>query len=261
MENWITFDLDGTLMQNPFGQWVFPEIEERLSLAAKRPVRLAETLMREHSRRLAGPSPAVAAYDWDGMVQELADSLQAEVSLNIEQLVRKHSAEPKISLLEPGIIAVLETLKLNGYSLAAVTNGFYKYQFPVMEKLGLSGFMTEVVTPERAGCCKPDAAILRNLLERGTVAAHVGDRLDHDVALARAAGVPAVWICRDLPEQLHALLPEKRTQRAEFTELLKRHWDREQGDSGEQFDGQHHTPSHILLHLGELPGCMERLSR
>jgi len=30
---WITFDLDGTLMQNPFGKWVFPEIAREVGKA------------------------------------------------------------------------------------------------------------------------------------------------------------------------------------------------------------------------------------
>ncbi|MDF2717685.1 MAG: haloacid dehalogenase, partial [Paenibacillus sp.] len=115
------------------------------------------------------------------------------------QLVLKHSTAPKIYLLEETVIPTLLKLKELGFSLATVTNGFYKFQYPVMKRLGISGLFDEIVTPELAGCGKPDVGIFRGLQESGQIVAHVGDRLDHDVYLANRSGIPSVLIYRDLP--------------------------------------------------------------
>jgi FMN phosphatase YigB (HAD superfamily) len=95
MRKWITFDLDGTLMQNPFGKWVLPEIEELVSNRLKREVRAREALMREHEERMR-QNRTVDAYDWDDMVRQLLREHLIELEIDVERLVLKHAAAPKI---------------------------------------------------------------------------------------------------------------------------------------------------------------------
>ena len=66
-KKWITFDLDGTLMQNPFVDHVFPEIERRILLKNNKLENIVGQLVTEHETRLKDGRTA-AAYDWDDIV-------------------------------------------------------------------------------------------------------------------------------------------------------------------------------------------------
>lgn len=206
-KRWLTFDLDGTLMQNPFGAWVFPEIAETVCGQLGRPHDIVSEMMEEHEKRME-EGRYVEAYDWDDILRGRLRGLGLSLALEIEPLVRKHSVPPKVKLLESRILADLQAMKARGYSLAVVTNGYYKYQAPVMEAVGLLPLFDEVVTPERVGSGKPDPAILRGL--GGQVVAHVGDRLDHDVLLANRSGAAAILVHRKLPAELKSLPPLSR---------------------------------------------------
>ncbi|MFI8715546.1 HAD family hydrolase [Brevibacillus brevis] len=208
-KRWISFDLDGTLMQNPFGAWVFPEIARVISIQLGREHDIVSEMVAEHEQRMS-QKRYVEAYDWDDILASRCDAWSIEKMIDIEWLVRKHSVMPKVKLLEGGILQMLEEIKKRGFSLAVVTNGFYKFQAPVMEALGLLKYFDEIITPERerAGTGKPDPAILQKL--QGEVIAHVGDRLDHDVQLANRSHVTSILIERNLPEELLKLQPQMR---------------------------------------------------
>ncbi|MED1953228.1 HAD family hydrolase [Brevibacillus centrosporus] len=216
-KRWITFDLDGTLMQNPFGAWVFPEIAAAVSGRLGRPHDVVAEMVAEHETRM-GSGRYVEAYDWDDILRGRFRELGLSDPFEIEGLVRKHSVYPKVRLLEGGIQEALTELRDRGYSLAAVTNGFYKFQAPVMEALGILDLFEEVVTPERAGAGKPDPAILRQL--DGRIVAHVGDRLDHDVQLANRSRIAGLLIDRNLPEELKAISADRRVQDSRGIRLL-----------------------------------------
>ncbi|WP_035299249.1 HAD family hydrolase [Brevibacillus thermoruber] len=261
-KRWITFDLDGTLMQNPFGGWVFPEIAAAVAGWLGRPYDIVAELVREHERRLR-QGRYVEAYDWDGMLAELLGRLGIRESVEIAAIVQKHAVPPKIRLLEAEVPAVLAALQAKGYALAAVTNGFYKYQNPVMKVLGLAEYIAAVVTPERAGAGKPDPAIFRPL--GGEVVAHVGDRLDHDVQLANRCGVFSVFVCRGLPEGLRAVDPRLRSRHDLMRQICLEKWKRE---GGAQTEGQGAAllpaellPQAVIGTIGELPSLVDGLCR
>ncbi|WP_248926097.1 HAD family hydrolase [Paenibacillus hamazuiensis] len=255
MHTWITFDLDGTLMQNPFGKWVFPEIEALISERLQREFKSTEALVREHERRMS-LNLTVAAYDWDDMVRRLLGELQLDLHIDVEQLVVKHSASPKIHLLEESVIPTLKKLKERGFKLATVTNGFYKYQYPVMKELGLAEWFDEIVTPEKAGCGKPDAGILRGLRETGRIAAHVGDRLDHDVFLANESGVSSVLIYRKLPDSLKRLRPDERPNEAAFLDICREKLRKENPHVGTDPYPSAYVPTHVICRMEELSDCV-----
>ncbi|WP_282942252.1 HAD family hydrolase [Paenibacillus sp. RC67] len=255
MKKWITFDLDGTLMQNPFGKWVFPAIEESISNKLQKPFKSTEALVREHELRMQ-QNRTVEAYDWDDMVRQLLNELQLELDINVEQLVLDHSIAPKIFLLEPDSISVLQKLKEKGYSLATVTNGFYKYQYPVMSQLGLSEWFDEIITPEKAGCGKPDVNILRELQKSGEIVAHVGDRLDHDVYLSNKSGIPSVLIYHKLPEALKAYRPEERAETAAFKEICEKKLKAENPHVDTNPYPSEYVPTYVLSRMEELLECV-----
>lgn len=251
-QQWITFDLDGTLMQNPFSRWVFPEIAAAVSGMLGMPYDTVSALAAEHERRMA-QGRYVEAYDWDEMLAQLCRELGIEKPFDVEELVRKHSFPPKVYLLEPQILQVLQAIRERGYALAAVTNGFYKFQAPVMQTLGLADCFDEIITPEMAGTGKPDPAILDLLA--GEVVAHVGDRLDHDVQLANRAGAVSVLVERAISDTARALHPYVRMDDPEVLRLCHEKWRRESRRSsntaGMQLPGEL-RPTAVISSIREL---------
>ncbi|USG66372.1 HAD family hydrolase [Brevibacillus ruminantium] len=248
-KKWITFDLDGTLMLNPFGRWVFPEINAVVSKWAGASVDIAGKMIEEHQRRMS-QSRYVDAYDWDEMLSSCLSCMDIPQRLDIEGLVKKHCVVPKIRLLEEDVLSVLGELRAKGYALAAVTNGFYKYQYPVMEALGLAKYFDEIVTPERAGTGKPDPAILQ-LLE-GEVAAHVGDRLDHDIQMANRYRCLSVLIEHRLPRELCSVHPQWRAAHPGMEHVYREKWRKESKRDTTLSLPAECRPQVVLASIGEL---------
>lgn len=241
---WISFDLDGTLMQNPFGKWVFPEIN-RLCRQD-----LRDDLYRLHRERMR-KKQYVAAYDWQEMLECVLRARGLDLAIDVESLVVKHSAVPKVYLLEEGISSALQTLSRRGYALAVLTNGFAIYQLPVMQALGIDRCFDCIITPEKAGTAKPDVRMADALLHTGTLAAHVGDRLDHDVALANELGIASVLVWRDMPEALRRLPPEERARSDEARAYALEKWHRETGEAAASSSAVP-TPAFLIHSIHEL---------
>ncbi|NOU93917.1 HAD-IA family hydrolase [Paenibacillus sp. LMG 31456] len=256
MKRWITFDLDGTLMQNPFGSWIFPEIEGILSGELNSPYEAKKELLAKHESLLLS-GQIVAAYDWDSIVKGLSQELGLNRQFNIEEMVLKHSVWPKIYLLDDTVLPALKRLKEEGYSVAAVTNGYYKYQYPVMKALGLTEWLDEIVTPERVGYAKPDVRMVDGLLQGGEIVAHVGDRLDHDITIANRIGVAPVLINRSMPEELLALNPKERTQSETLLKLLGKLAVQENPELSGAPLSDSYIPAYVISNLGELFNCLE----
>ncbi|MFM1651545.1 HAD family hydrolase [Brevibacillus sp. B_LB10_24] len=258
MKRWITFDLDGTLMQNPFQEWVFPEIDAIVAAEAGSATACDARgeMIAEHERRLARHM-YVEAYDWDDILSGLLERLGLVLAIDIEQLVIKHSCEPKVSLLEEGVLDALAALKAGGYALAAVTNGYFKFQYPVMQALGLADLFDAVVTPDRVGFAKPDVRIFDTLCRQGGIAAHVGDRIDHDVCLANRFGTCSVLIDRRLPPELADMNPFARATCEAGKQFCEKKARAEQ-ISAEPGLWAPMLPKAVIGSLTELAGCLEK---
>lgn len=249
-KRWITLDLDGTLMQNPFGAWVFPEVASTVSRKLGREHDIVAELIAEHEKRMA-LRQWVAAYDWDDMLSVRCAALGVQPGVDIEALVRKHCVPPKVHLLEQGIPETLRKLRGEGFALAVVTNGFYKYQAPVMEVLGILELFEAIITPERAGTGKPDPAIFQHL--PGEVLAHVGDRLDQDVHPANQMKIVSVLIERKMPEAAKGISPYMRVRDQRVRELCTEKGRRECQNNGLQELPEQFVPRAIIHSLTELP--------
>src|SRR5690625_7347762 len=118
-KNWITFYLDGTLMQNPFQKWVFPEIEERINQKLKNTKVIVNLLVDKH-QSLLEKGKIYEAYDWDmitaGILKDL--SLERELEINVEKSVKKHSVSPTVYLLVEGIDDMLELIRIYCFALS-----------------------------------------------------------------------------------------------------------------------------------------------
>jgi putative hydrolase of the HAD superfamily len=105
----------------------------------------------------------------------------------------------------------LEELRGAGYRLGIIANQPTAVR-DAMTRDGLVGFIEVWGVSDDLGLQKPDVALFEHALEVAGVPAGrtvmVGDRLDYDVAPARASGMRTVWVLRGeapddpTPEQL-----------------------------------------------------------
>lgn len=86
------------------------------------------------------------------------------------------------------------------YQVAIITNGPTDIQQPKIDLLEIEPLFSFILISEDTGFWKPDPRIFELALAHAGVPAHeaiyVGDSPDHDIAGAKAAGIPAVWMNR-----------------------------------------------------------------
>jgi FMN phosphatase YigB (HAD superfamily) len=217
---WISFDLDGTLLDSPMGKTVFKRLRNEFSTP-----QLAEAFRLEYRKRFASDNP-VTAFDWDDIHDQICDQLSAPRLPRVLEVAEV--ADWDESLLYPDTQRALEKLDAKGWLLALGTNGFAKYQHFVLEQYGLVFGAT--LAPDTTGFVKPQAGFLHalktitddeNALE-GLV--HVGDLLTHDIACANNAGVLGAWVWRFMPAELQAIPIFERPFHPDFLAAIKREW-------------------------------------
>ncbi|WP_141603988.1 HAD family hydrolase [Terrilactibacillus laevilacticus] len=257
-KNYITFDLDGTLMQNPFSKWVFPEIESIFSAEYTGKKSIVDELISAHKNKL-NRGQYLEAYDWDNILKNFLERNSLPCSnINIEALVKKHSVKPKIYLLEDNILNYLQRLRDKGFSLAVVTNGYYKFQYPVLQALNLSNLFDEIITPESIGFAKPNINMLSKFLKQEKIVAHVGDRIDHDVYLANQLGIYSVFINRSMSVELRKISPFNRCNKKEYITICTQKWNRETEHNAESISSEL-IPKVMIYSLKELEYILDGL--
>jgi HAD superfamily hydrolase (TIGR01509 family) len=98
--------------------------------------------------------------------------------------------------------AVLASLKYRGYRVGVVTNSIFaaEYWRPLVNGLGLAGYLETFVSSADVGLAKPNPAPFRRALADLGIPPHeaifVGDTPATDIAGARAAGLRAILIDR-----------------------------------------------------------------
>ncbi len=217
---WISFDLDGTLLDSPMGKTVFKRLRQEFSSP-----QLSEAFRLEYRKRFASSQP-VTAFDWDDIHDQICDSMSVpRLPRVLEVAAEAHWDE---NLLYPDTQRALEKLDARGWLLALGTNGFAKYQNFVLEQYGL--VFGVALAPDTTGFVKPQAEFLHalpSLSEDETALeglVHVGDLLTHDIACANNAKVRGAWVWRWMPPELQAIPIFERPDHPAFQAAIHREW-------------------------------------
>ncbi len=136
-------------MKNPFSDHVFPAAVEKIQRQCREKFSLKgseemgtipskeeiwQVILDVHQTGLKNRD--YNAYNWDKIVNEAANALGVRGNIDIEKLVMKNCNPPAVKGYEDGkeLLEWLEEKK-SVNEIAAITNGFNKYQAPVMQAL------------------------------------------------------------------------------------------------------------------------------
>jgi len=182
----LVFDLDGTLVDS------LPDLAAALAVTLHEVG--APALSREAVRGMIGDgAPA--------LVERAIAASNLPATLLGERLGRflalYEVAPTALSRLYPGVRETLRALQEEGHRLAICTSKPQRATLAVLRGLRLDGFFTAIIGGDVLAVKKPDPAHLAAALD-ALGATHdeaimIGDN-EHDVAMAKAAGVPVILV-------------------------------------------------------------------
>jgi FMN phosphatase YigB (HAD superfamily) len=259
----LFFDLDGTLMLNPFDREVFPVAIGKLAAATGlAPERLLGEIVAENQHRQAHPDPAAPALvmDWDDILQVIARRHglpEGAIPPDLcQELLRQHAAPPFTATLD-NAVEVLRTLHAPGKHRWCVvaSMGLGKYQMPVLRSLGLYDQFDDFLMPDLIGCLKFDRRFYEKYLDSSganRLFISVGDNYLHDIAFPRSLGFHPVL---RLPvPALNRYEPfERPAHLAPYTHLIQYY----PGDPATATA----LPDAVITDLAELPAVITQLEQ
>ena len=190
----ISFDLDGTLISGPFGR-VISDLHETLAEQGFPDSR--EAVLKRHQELLV--SDPLAAYDWDSLAAEYLAERGADKPFDLVDRLAERIEQSGTRLLLDRTFESLAALRSAGWRVAVLTNGWRRYQEPLLRSSGLLAAVDQLVTADDVGEPKPAAATFAAV--RGTARRYllVGDRLDHDVMGGNQVQARTVLLRDDVP--------------------------------------------------------------
>jgi putative hydrolase of the HAD superfamily len=244
MTDWqsvVFFDLDGTIMMNPFDTAVWPVVMGEIADKAGLPVEQVSDLIIEENRLRQDDQNvlAVTAMDWDDITRTVAARLSVSLESSCEDLVCANALAHS-SVLDDGA-DVLRELTAPHRALVVATKGLAKYQQPVLDALGLTPLFTAIITPDTHAALKTSPAYYGEWAAGTRLQIMVGDRYDDDVAPAGSYGFKTVWKLENLDDRLRGKDP--------FARALLYDYARHQQISADA----------IITSLQELPAVVRRL--
>ena len=219
---WLTFDLDGVLIENPFMSGVFPEIAETIARRFNHTVdcmmpkdqlhqEVFARIKKEYQRRFSSDNPHTA-YDWDEIVNQVAQDFSYPDKIDVEELVIKYCKPPHIKAYDRAD-DLLKKLKEVGWKIGVITNGYRRYQQPVLEALDLMKYVDQLITPQGVETIKPDPSIFDEIEGLKTDKwFHIGDTISHDILGGNIGGAKTILVYREMVGQLRDIPVSKRVK-------------------------------------------------
>lgn len=254
----LTFDLDGVVMKNPFSTGVFPEVTRRISQATGLARQDIMTSIIEEAKSRMGLGKMVDAYNWDEIITLVARKLGFSEHIDVATLVRQFCTPDHIHAY-PEVPETLRYLSTTEYPLVVLTNGFRKYQLPVLEALGVAECFDDIYTPEVNGIAKPEPEFFLEPQARYPGPhIHVGDTIIHDIWGANEVGITSVWVYHDLPEAVASLPIKKRAGHKMMEKLVEDGIARDLNAAAyPRVTVENSIPDFVIKSFGELTGVLD----
>ena len=185
----VTIDLDGTLLDT------IPDLAAAANMMLKELAR--PTLDATRIRTFVGKGiPRLVERTLAGAIDATADPELFKRALPIYE--RCYAAvNGKHTTIYPGVMEGLDELQARGFPLACITNKSERFTLPLLDRMKLSAYFSEVVAGDTLPKKKPDPLPLLHACEKFRIAPHemlmIGDSLN-DAQAARAAGCPVFCV-------------------------------------------------------------------
>jgi putative hydrolase of the HAD superfamily len=237
----VFFDLDGTLIVNPFEAAVWPVVMGEIAEKAAVPLQtVRDLIIEENALRQNNPYvSATSAMDWDDIAGTVASRLGVTLDSRCVDLVCANALAHS-AILDDGA-DVLRGLTAPYRALVVATKGLAKYQQPVLDALELTPLFTAVLTPDTHSALKKSPAFFGDWATSTRLQIMVGDRYDDDVEAPGSYGFKTVWKPETLDPTLHKKDPFARALLYDYS------------------PDQKITADAIILSLQELPAVVRRL--
>ncbi|HLT62572.1 MAG TPA: HAD family hydrolase, partial [Microlunatus sp.] len=151
----ISFDLDGTLINGPFGR-VLRDLGDELERRHAAPG-VRQEILRRHQRLLG--TDLLAAYDWERIARDYLAELGLTVPFDLLERLDEYAVAGATAILHDGTAEAFETLRSAGWRVIVLTNGWRRYQEPVLRRSGLLAALDGIVTSDDVGAAKPAGPI------------------------------------------------------------------------------------------------------
>lgn len=191
----VSFDLDDTLIRGPFGR-VIDDVAEAVAGSPEEAAEIRAQIRAGHQALLGVDD--LASYDWHQIVADCIGD--RDPGFDMLDRLEEYASQGVTRILHADTPALLARLQAAGWRVVVLTNGWRRYQEPVLRHAGLLAAIDELVTSDDVGVAKPDAATFRRARGGAAHHVHVGDRMDHDIVGGNAADAQTVLLRVDAPD-------------------------------------------------------------
>lgn len=189
----ISFDLDGTLIAGPFGK-VLTDLQHELADLGVPDVK--DAILQQH-RRLLTTDP-IAAYDWESIVEDYLATMDLQVPFALLDRLGEHIRRDETRLLHDQTFESFARLRSSGWRIVLLTNGWRRYQEPILNGIGLLDAVDELLAGDDVERPKPSPIAFAAARRNADRYVHVGDRIDHDIVGGNAVGAQTVLLRADV---------------------------------------------------------------
>lgn len=144
---------------------------------------------------------------WRTLVRSVVDECGEVLAFDaFFEALYSYYAQPNEWALFAEVISTIDSMRARGLRIGVLSN-FDSRLAPILSHLGVTQRVDSVVYSTEAGVAKPDPAIFELACQRLEVTAqevlHIGDNRTADYAGARAAGLQALWLSRNVETPLN----------------------------------------------------------
>lgn len=143
-------------------------------------------------------------YNWDFYIEKAQSEFNTDLKIDYESLIKANLEKAETY---PDVVPTLYNLQ-GSYKLILVTNGFSKYQCPILKSLNLYKFFNKIFTSD-SGFVKPDPKILGKDCPTGSEVLFVDDRLYQGIYLGKQIEATTFLLDRHYRRRLHKRLDKR----------------------------------------------------
>jgi len=183
-------DLDNTIWKNPY-PLIFNEIIDELSAKTERSLDFVFSLIN-YEFEIREKQNRIFTFDWDDILSCVCRKIGDKWDCSLTDYINKHINKYGINVFQ-GVESALKILKKENVKLYCSSNGFYKYQEPILKATGLMHLFDELITSDQVGFTKSSKKFYRDKFIDEKRVITIGDSYKYDVFYPKKFGFNSIW--------------------------------------------------------------------